>query len=168
MQPGAHGVCVHARPPVRTQYDHNRGVREAASQVSLCQLGRCFGVAVLLPARLPGAALPAWCPDMPACCHAATISPWPYDHGTLQNFQEVFGRDRRYWLLPMHTPNYARRCEQPCMCSLVLSSWTCTLHLESSPGRCSECVVLPACSMLDDALRVPPPPEELLGIRDTV
>ncbi|EFN57662.1 hypothetical protein CHLNCDRAFT_142811 [Chlorella variabilis] len=59
------------------------------------------------------------------------VNPWPYDHGTLQNFQEVFGRDRRYWLLPMHTPNYAR-------------------------------------SMLDDALRVPPPPEELLGIRDTV
>jgi hypothetical protein len=43
----------------------------------------------------------------------------------------VFGRDRRYWLLPMHTPHFAH-------------------------------------ALLEDALRTPPPPDELLGDRETV
>lgn len=59
------------------------------------------------------------------------VKPWPYDAGTHRNFAEVFGRDRRYWLLPMHTQQVYR-------------------------------------SMLEDALRTPPPPDELLGSRETV
>lgn len=59
------------------------------------------------------------------------VKPWPYDHGAQLNFQEVFGRDRRYWLLPMHTPHFAH-------------------------------------ALLEDALRTPPPPDELLGDRETV
>lgn len=38
-----------------------------------------------------------------------TIKPWPYDKGSArQNYLEVFGRERRYWLLPMHTPSFRR------------------------------------------------------------
>lgn len=59
------------------------------------------------------------------------IRPWPYDNGARQNLQEVFGRDRRFWVLPMHTPSFQR-------------------------------------SLLEDALRVPPPPDELLGARENV
>lgn len=29
--------------------------------------------------------------------------PWRYDYGKQKNFQEVFGADRLFWLLPMHT-----------------------------------------------------------------
>jgi hypothetical protein len=29
--------------------------------------------------------------------------PWRYDYGKQKNFAEVFGADRLYWLLPMHT-----------------------------------------------------------------
>lgn len=27
--------------------------------------------------------------------------PWPYDQGTRKNFEEVFGWQKRYWLLPL-------------------------------------------------------------------
>ncbi|PSC75247.1 putative S-acyltransferase 14 [Micractinium conductrix] len=36
------------------------------------------------------------------------VKPWPYDQGSLLNFQSVFGRDRRYWALPLHTPAFRR------------------------------------------------------------
>ncbi len=29
--------------------------------------------------------------------------PWRYDYGKHKNFAEVFGNDRLFWLLPMHT-----------------------------------------------------------------
>lgn len=35
--------------------------------------------------------------------------PWPFDRGMANNFEEIFGRDRRYWALPMHTPSWHRR-----------------------------------------------------------
>lgn len=47
--------------------------------------------------NLPRPALP------PSAC-----SPWPYDRGALRNLEEVFGRDRRYWLLPLHAPAWRR------------------------------------------------------------
>ena len=47
-------------------------------------------------------------PALPALLCPA-CRPWPYDAGTHRNFAEVFGRDRRYWLLPMHTQQVYRR-----------------------------------------------------------
>ena len=38
----------------------------------------------------------------------ASHSPWPYDRSGWNNFEEVFGRDRRLWLLPMHAPAWRR------------------------------------------------------------
>jgi hypothetical protein len=32
--------------------------------------------------------------------------PWRYDYGKQKNFQEVFGADRLFWLLPMHTSQH--------------------------------------------------------------
>jgi palmitoyltransferase len=32
--------------------------------------------------------------------------PWRYDYGKQKNFQEVFGADRLFWLLPMHTSTH--------------------------------------------------------------
>ncbi|RMZ52914.1 hypothetical protein APUTEX25_001033 [Auxenochlorella protothecoides] len=32
----------------------------------------------------------------------APVKPWPYDQGWRRNFLEVFGRQRQYWLLPLH------------------------------------------------------------------
>ncbi|KAI7842347.1 hypothetical protein COHA_003987 [Chlorella ohadii] len=36
------------------------------------------------------------------------VKPWPFDRGMWNNFEEIFGRDRRYWALPMHTPSWQR------------------------------------------------------------
>lgn len=52
--------------------------------------------------------------------------PWPYDNGARQNLQEVFGRDRRFWVLPMHTPSFQRRCGPTCCgCRAVCSQGKC-------------------------------------------
>jgi len=32
--------------------------------------------------------------------------PWRYDYGKQKNFQEVFGSDRLFWLLPIHTSQH--------------------------------------------------------------
>ena len=34
--------------------------------------------------------------------------PWRYDYGKHKNFSEVFGNDKLYWLLPMHTESHLR------------------------------------------------------------
>ena len=43
---------------------------------------------------------------LPACC--CCCRPWPYDRGLRRNCEEVFGRERRYWALPLHTPQQHR------------------------------------------------------------
>lgn len=56
------------------------------------------------PLQLPSHASPPVLPLLPP----PPPRPWPYDQGSLLNFQSVFGRDRRYWALPLHTPAFRR------------------------------------------------------------
>lgn len=43
------------------------------------------------------------------------IYPWPYNKGFRRNFEEVFGRSKLRWLLPMHTKEEKRQMLDSCL-----------------------------------------------------
>jgi palmitoyltransferase len=47
--------------------------------------------------------------------------PWRYDFGKQKNFAEVFGNDRLYWLLPMHTSAHLNELDNSAGVSNYLS-----------------------------------------------
>jgi len=53
--------------------------------------------------------------------------PWRYDFGKQKNFAEVFGADRAYWLLPMHTSAHLAALDDAAGISAYLADGPFTL-----------------------------------------
>lgn len=56
---------------------------------------------ISLPPQHVSADMSASLPYYSSLC-SIHYRPWPYDQGWRRNFLEVFGRQRQYWLLPLH------------------------------------------------------------------